>query len=400
LTCKSTYRGGRANHGRRFHVRAALAGIALALGGCVTLTSEPRALESRPDGTIAVEQLACSGDIDARLPRRAANRGLDPLSIRIVTWNIHKQADAGWQRDLRAFSAGHDLVLLQESVLDTALREIIEDAGLRFAMASSFLRDGADIGVLTAARVPPLASCTQRIVEPLLRIPKSAVISWFPLHGDPRTLVVVNVHAINFSLSLDAYRAQLAAIGDVLAQHPGPLVVAGDLNTWTDARHAAVHALAARLALTEVRFTHDRRSIFLGHQLDHIYTRGLALVASSTSEVRSSDHNPVAATLRVEPPRTSLARPALQRSAFETTLSHASVSVLTSRRVRSTPSCAAGTTSLNPPLASRATSMISVSLSDARRTHGSSALERMNPSSAALTLCATAPPPTAASPMS
>jgi endonuclease/exonuclease/phosphatase (EEP) superfamily protein YafD len=396
LTGKSMHRGGRALHGRRFFVHAALAAFTLALGGCVTLTSEPRALESRADGTIAVERLACSGDVDARLAaRRATDRGLDPRAIRILTWNIHKQADAGWERDLRAFGADHDLVLLQESVLDAPLRAILEDAGLRFAMASSFLLEGTDVGVLTASRVPPLASCTQRIVEPLLRIPKSAVISWFPLRDDPRTLAVVNVHAINFSLSLETYRAQLAAIGDALAQHAGPLVVAGDLNTWTDARHAAVQALAARLALTEVRFAHDRRSVFLGHQLDHIYTRGLALVASATSEVHSSDHNPVAATLRVEP-----ASSALQRSAFETTLSQASVSVLTSRRVRSTPSCAAGTTSLNPPLTSRATSMISVSRSDASRTHGSSALDRMKPSSAALTLCATAPPPTAASPTS
>jgi endonuclease/exonuclease/phosphatase (EEP) superfamily protein YafD len=39
--------------------------------------------------------------------------------------------------------------------------------------------------------------------------------------------------------------------------------------------------------------------MFLGHQLDHIYTRGLEVVASNAMEVTSSDHNPVMATLRL-----------------------------------------------------------------------------------------------------
>src|SRR6185503_9010274 len=159
--------------------------------------------------------------------------GLDPDAIRLVTWNIHKQSDRGWQRDLRRFSERNDLVLLQETVLDPALEKIIHAEGLRFVMASSFIESGTDIGVLSASRVPAVANCTQRVVEPLLRIPKSAVISWFPLAGRQQTLAVVNVHAINFSLSLGAFRAQFDAIGDALEHHDGPLIVAGDLNTWT-----------------------------------------------------------------------------------------------------------------------------------------------------------------------
>jgi endonuclease/exonuclease/phosphatase (EEP) superfamily protein YafD len=152
--------------------------------------------------------------------------------------------------------------------------------------------------VLTAARVAPLAACTQRVVEPLLRLPKSAVITWFALRDRADTLAVVNVHAINFSLSLGAYSAQFDAIVDALAAHAGPLILAGDLNTWTVERAQVVREAASRLGLTEVPFAADRRSVFFGQQLDHIYVRGLALVASSATEVTSSDHNPVAATLR------------------------------------------------------------------------------------------------------
>jgi endonuclease/exonuclease/phosphatase (EEP) superfamily protein YafD len=250
---------------------------------------------------VQVQTLSCpqaAGRARALQPDTTV-RGLDPHAIRMMSWNIHKQADPGWQRDLHRFGERNDLVLLQESVLDAPLRELIDADGFRWVMASSFIESGIDIGVLTASRVAPVATCTERVVEPLLRIPKSAVISWFPLAGRRDTLAVVNVHAINFSLSLGAYRAQFHAIGDALEGHEGPLIVAGDLNTWTDARADAVRALAKRLQLTEVRFAADRRSHFFGHELDHIYTRDLATVASVATSVTSSDHNPVAATLSV-----------------------------------------------------------------------------------------------------
>jgi endonuclease/exonuclease/phosphatase (EEP) superfamily protein YafD len=274
---------------------------ALVVSGCVSITAEPRALLIRDDGSIHVQTLACPSAVARAVnaPAGPARKGLDPQAIRLVTWNVHKQADPGWQRDLRTLSSGNDIVLLQEIVLDSPLRDLIADEGLRWVMASSFLMSDLDYGVLTAARVQPVATCTERVVEPLLRIPKSAIISWFALRGQPETLAVVNVHAINFSLSLGAYRAQFRAIGETLAGHEGPVILAGDLNTWTAARAQAVREVAKRLGLTEVRFAADRRSVFFGHELDHIYTRGLALVASSAMLVRSSDHNPVEATLRV-----------------------------------------------------------------------------------------------------
>jgi endonuclease/exonuclease/phosphatase (EEP) superfamily protein YafD len=277
-----------------------VATVAALVAGCVTVTAEPRAVLQRSDGTVQVQTLACGRNVAAATRNRdnSSDEGLNPSHVRIVTWNIHKQGDRGWQNDLRAFAHDSDVLLLQETVLDGPLQQMIADAGMRWVMASSFIYANIDTGVLTASRVAPLASCTQRIVEPLLRLPKSAVISWFPLQGETTTLAVVNVHAINFSLSLGAYRAQFDAIADALAQHAGPIIFAGDLNTWTTERVAVVDDAARRLGCTEIAFTDDRRRLFLGHQLDHIYTRGLHVVASSAIAVTSSDHNPVMATLR------------------------------------------------------------------------------------------------------
>jgi endonuclease/exonuclease/phosphatase (EEP) superfamily protein YafD len=279
-----------------------LVGVAFiaSLTSCVSITAEPRAVLMRDDGSVTVQTLSCAKRVSNTVAsiEGKASTGLDPESIRIVTWNIHKQSDQGWQRDLATLAERNDLVLLQETVLDPSLREIVDDARLRWVMASSFLSSDIDIGVITAARITPLASCTQRVVEPLLRLPKSAVISWFPIRGREQTLAVANVHAINFSLTLGAYRAQFQALAEALANHDGPMILAGDLNTWTAERAAVVDEIAGRLGLAEITFKEDARSAFFGHQLDHIFVRGLTLVQSSTTAVNSSDHNPVVATLR------------------------------------------------------------------------------------------------------
>ena len=271
------------------------------LCGCITLTVEPRAVVSGPDSTARVMTLKCD-TADRVLQARGngdAAGTVDKRLLRVVIWNIHKEGDSGWQRDLSALAATNDVMLLQETALQPPLRNILDGAGLRWVMASSFLVDADDIGVLTATRVAPLASCTQRVVEPLLRIPKSAVITWLRIAGTRETLAIANVHAINFEISLNAYRAQLEALADALAGHDGPIILAGDFNTWSDARDRVVAENGARLGLSELDLRVDQRAVFFGRHFDRIFIRGLELLDINAIPVTSSDHNPVAATLRI-----------------------------------------------------------------------------------------------------
>jgi endonuclease/exonuclease/phosphatase (EEP) superfamily protein YafD len=266
------------------------------LSACFTLTADPRALVLQPDGAIRALSLSCPPQL-AEPDRTATAAPLDPRSIRVATWNIHKEGDRGWQKDLTTLIAGNDIVLLQETTLAPEMLDALHQENLRWIMASSFAFGGVDIGVLTASHAPPVASCTQRVVEPLIRLPKSAIISWFAVDGRAQRLAVANVHAINFSLSLDGYREQFTALADALATHEGPIILAGDLNTWSAARTDVVEEVARRLALSEVRPAEDKRSLFFGNQLDHILVRGLRVVSSAAIAVDSSDHNPVTATL-------------------------------------------------------------------------------------------------------
>jgi endonuclease/exonuclease/phosphatase (EEP) superfamily protein YafD len=273
------------------------------LAACMSLTTDPRALIYEPPD-IRVQALSCLPAVKTAReapPARDADRrnALDPRAIRLLTWNIHKEDDEGWAEDLLRFARASDVLLLQEVSLLDPIRELLQAAGLRWVMASSFMLETADVGVLTATRVIPVASCTQRFVEPLLRIPKSAVITWMRIAGSEQALAVANVHAINFTLSLAAYRAQLAALVDTLEAHEGPLILAGDLNTWSAARLQALRDAAARLRLVEIDYAGAPRTLFLGQQVDHVLVRGLEVVSSQGIAVTSSDHNPVEVVLRL-----------------------------------------------------------------------------------------------------
>ena len=278
----------------------ALACLLSLLTGCVSLTAEPRAVIDEPDGLrIATLQCASALATATAAPSPRAATAVDGQAVRIVVWNIHKQGDRGWEADLARLVRTNDILLLQEVTLQDSLQAILHQAGLHWILASSFLYRDTDVGVLTAARVAPVATCTQRVVEPIVRLPKSAVITWLPLADSAATLAIANVHAINFTLTLDAYQAQLDALADVLAQHHGPVVLAGDFNTWSAARLAILREMTARLQLDPVTFAEDGRSLFLGWPVDHVFVRGLNVIASSAQQVTSSDHNPIAVVLRV-----------------------------------------------------------------------------------------------------
>ncbi|MBZ4261391.1 hypothetical protein LAN14_22865, partial [Mycobacterium tuberculosis] len=73
-------------------------------------------------------------------------------------------------------------------------------------------------GVMTLASAHPIYCCPLREREPILRLPKSALVTVYPL-PDARLLMVVNIHAVNFSLGVDVYSKQLLPIGDQSA-HP------------------------------------------------------------------------------------------------------------------------------------------------------------------------------------
>ncbi len=264
--------------------------------GCVNLHVTDRAIVlDRSHGPTAIIAPCGKSFQHAPMPEDPA---LEPTAISLITWNIHKNADPGWDSDLALFAASHDLVLLQEAHLEPSITNVLETFGHQWILASAFGLAGRDTGVMTASTVAPRSACVLREVEPLLRLPKSAIVSRYPLRGRHDTLAVANIHSINFALARGAYQAQLEAVISELASHQGPIVFAGDLNTWTAGRKAVLESVASRLGLEEVRLERDVRKRFFWNQVDYVFIRGLGVVNARVIEVDSSDHHPVSVVLR------------------------------------------------------------------------------------------------------
>ena len=221
--------------------------------------------------------------------------------LRVLSWNIRKHRHHRWRDDLRQLAADADLVLLQEAVVEEAPNGLFDDS--YFAVFSPGYRgNGYQSGVMTISRVSATAHCSLSHSEPWLGTPKAINIARFPIGERARQLLVVNLHGVNFSLAEDPLTRQLHDSGSLIEQHPGPVLFAGDFNTWSRARMAALEAVMERLALHPLPYPDDRRSQIFGNALDHVFVRGLRVLEVDSVPVNSSDHNPMQVTLALVQP--------------------------------------------------------------------------------------------------
>ncbi|MFK8040863.1 endonuclease/exonuclease/phosphatase family protein [Congregibacter sp.] len=221
-------------------------------------------------------------------------------SLSILNWNIKKGEEAKWQEDLQRFSRGKNLVLLQEAALSMQLPDQLQQAP--FAAFSPGYVKGDDItGVVTFSDVRPVSRCRLSAVEPWLGTPKSTNITEYAVNNSDFSLVVVNMHALNFSFGLLSYRMQLDAVSEALEGFHGAVLLSGDFNTWRQGRQNVLSDIVERLGLRPVVFENDYRQRVFGRPLDHMYVRGLDIVEAQVFEVSSSDHNPMVVSLKLNP---------------------------------------------------------------------------------------------------
>ncbi len=230
--------------------------------------------------------------------RSADGSELDASGISLFNWNVRKKRSSGWRKDFDTYAEGADLILFQEaSIREETIAEI--DASRHWSFAPGYSRRGEVTGVMTLSGARPLTQCSFVYVEPWLRTPKATGITEYGLTGTNQTLVVVNVHAVNFSFGTGAFERQFAEIRQVLENHDGPVILSGDMNTWRGKRTQIVAELADSLQLVPVDFEDDHRVRVFGSALDHIYIRGLRTLDASTEVVETSDHNPMIALLGI-----------------------------------------------------------------------------------------------------
>ncbi len=196
--------------------------------------------------------------------------------IRIVSWNVHKRSDSVFLSELAHLvdSVAADIVLLQEFTSRDPQHFAAALGGRPWALSSN-LRTGSppvETGVSTASRsIHRSQGLLSEGAEPVVGSRKAALATWHPSSAD--TLLAINLHALNFSIRLDNFRQQLGEVQRLAAHHAGPVVVAGDFNTWREARLRTTDSLLGKAGLVRLDFgaaEAGKRRAF-GHALDHVY---------------------------------------------------------------------------------------------------------------------------------
>lgn len=211
-----------------------------------------------------------------------------PEEVSLVSWNIYKAQHQNLAGDLAHLNSSTDILLLQEALLN----EDLVNLKPFWRFAPGYKSGEQQSGVLTLSRWPATVHCHFAHKEPWLRTPKATNVVEYLMH-DGQRLLAINLHAINFSFGLEDYRNQLDDALAIIEHHKGPVVFAGDLNSWSLRRGKLLDERLKSVGLEAATFSQDNRTRFWGQPLDSVWVRGISINSSEVPVSTSSDHNPI-----------------------------------------------------------------------------------------------------------
>jgi endonuclease/exonuclease/phosphatase (EEP) superfamily protein YafD len=231
---------------------------------------------------------------------------LDPKSIKLLIWNLYKGQRESFENNFIELAKAKDILVLQEMYLDQKMTTLFSGlSSFYFVGATSFLDDGIRTGVLTAAlgRAKESKYLGSHFTEPIINTPKMSLLNYYAIRGFKSQLLVVNIHAINF-VTVSAFEHQINDLYFKVKDYSGPIIFAGDFNTWSLGRMEVLKSYIGKLKLKEVHFDKDERLKFMGYPLDHVfYSSGMQLLkASVRGEFVGSDHKPLEVEFFLEQP--------------------------------------------------------------------------------------------------
>ena len=261
--------------------------------------------------------VSCRGKGASQVAEFSEQAQFLPASITVVNWNAQKGRHPQFVNDLKLLleQEAPDIVFLQEVTSDLFLPK---QMGGYFAESWSYPWPGGDTnGVLTLSRIPPvrIQSISTRYREFGVAAPKVSLVTEYPL-SDGENLLAVNVHLMNFERwTLKKLKHQLEDLKTIMVNHSGPIIMAGDFNTWNLKRLQLVKEIIQDIKLKEVtdfpegRTTGDTRSEFwnevLGVEknlpLDRVFFLNFRPESARVLDFDTSDHKPLLVKLILQP---------------------------------------------------------------------------------------------------
>lgn len=225
-----------------------------------------------------------------------------PQTFNLISWNMLTGLKKKWPEAFEEYQKSNDLVLLQETYFDKWRSDIFNQTKKCWVGGTAHVHIKTNIpsGVATGTIGRPIRQevTYSKYYEPIMWVRQSTLYTWYKIQNSKKELLVVNIHAINF-VGDDQYFEQLANIEIKIRKHKGPLILAGDFNTFTLSKTKFVNLIALKHKLNQVTFSNDIRRKFSSYPLDHIYVRGFDILSSDSLDSRlSSDHNAIIARLK------------------------------------------------------------------------------------------------------
>lgn len=215
----------------------------------------------------------------------------------VITWNAHKLTDKNFMPDLIRLGQETDVILIQEAMHNSDLQSTL---ALKFEFSFSFNKsfctsDKQATGVMNASRYQLQNNLTlvSPDLEPVTNTPK---VSGYSAVRIPEIGVIhiINTHGLNFDLG-SKFDNQINKLAQFIQRLEGPVIWAGDFNTWSAGRQKHLDKKAKELGLAHLLPAIDNRS----QKLDHVYIKGLEVLNIQILEnIRSSDHLPIKAIFR------------------------------------------------------------------------------------------------------
>ncbi|PHS31300.1 MAG: hypothetical protein COA92_08255 [Sulfurovum sp.] len=228
--------------------------------------------------------------------------GTIPSTFGVFCWNVHKKntVHSDFKPYLQTIMKEKkvDFLLFQEANFRNKKHCILSD--FSFDAAANLEVKGKFYGVLSASRVRSLEAQAYLSEgrESFIGTYKSLLLSLYPF-DDKSKLLILNVHIINFR-ETRRFSKELERMVTLMSDHKGPIIIAGDFNTWNKKRMQKLNEIREKLSLERVPFKQtDKVKSFMGNHLDFIFYKGLELIDYRVyKEHGISDHNPLFATFR------------------------------------------------------------------------------------------------------
>jgi endonuclease/exonuclease/phosphatase (EEP) superfamily protein YafD len=235
----------------------------------------------------------CKTDLDQVYSYGTVHQKPPTENLKLFVWNVAKFKESKALDDLFNLASASDVIFLQEAthstVYQAAFEEKLETHAHHFYPSFCDKKAMAfGVQISTSLNTINLDRWPSPENEPLSTIKKMSGYSLVEWNNDK--IHLINTHALNFNAG-GKFERQIDDLVEKIKQLEGPLIWAGDFNTWIPLRKNYLFSKAAELGLIHIDPEDDHRKLIL----DHIFYRGLNLKMARMIDMDNSDHDAIVA---------------------------------------------------------------------------------------------------------